>query len=336
MILALLAMPAAAAAQPDFSQTSITYEPAHVSEGDVVTFSVQLRNTGAEAASHASVLVDLPLESLFVDVTGLDSALGRAVFDPIEKCISAAVPLPVGATLPFQFRVVVPRDAGGNLLVPDVRVDYHFRGVNFRAGDPVEIDTAPGTGGVRVGGVRIAPAGLAVLAVLVLYPLLLAVLPRGRRRRGSIAMLVIAAGFLAMFAGLAWRDWQTLATWRAASCTILDTRLRLETTPSNLATGTPPRRRENRTFKALVAVKYSAEGQEIISTGYDTGTRLSIGSGEDLQREYAHWKIGASVPCWFNPDDVRDVIVIRGFGDAYLFALLPLGLVALGVYSLRR
>ena len=53
-------------------------------------------------------------------------------------------------------------------------------------------------------------------------------------------------------------------------------------------------------------------------------------------REYAQWKVGDRVPCWFDPDNVNDVIVVRGFGGAYVFAVLPLALLALGVYSLRR
>ena len=48
------------------------------------------------------------------------------------------------------------------------------------------------------------------------------------------------------------------------------------------------------------------------------------------------WTVGNAVPCWFNPAEPRDVIVIRGFGGAYLFALLPLLLFVLGVTSVVR
>jgi hypothetical protein len=41
-------------------------------------------------------------------------------------------------------------------------------------------------------------------------------------------------------------------------------------------------------------------------------------------------------PCWYNPDDPLEVIVLRGFGGAYLFALLPLPVFLLGVAGLRR
>lgn len=92
-----------------------------------------------------------------------------------------------------------------------------------------------------------------------------------------------------------------------------------------------PRRR-----RRLLALKYTAGDREIISTGHETGTRLSIGTGESAAAEYAQWTLGAAVPCWFNPSDPRDAIVIRGFGGAYFFALIPLPVFVFGVLGLRR
>jgi hypothetical protein len=166
--------------------------------------------------------------------------------------------------------MVIPRDAGGNALVPDLTLRYPYRQLELRLGEPIPIDAADvSTRGIPVGGgMRIALAGLMTLAVLALYPILWVALPRRRRR--------------------------------------------------------------------LLALKYTAGDREIISTGYETGTRLSIGTGESAAAEYAQWTLGAAVPCWFNPSDPRDAIVIRGFGGAYFFALIPLPVFVFGVLGLRR
>ena len=69
-------------------------------------------------------------------------------------------------------------------------------------------------------------------------------------------------------------------------------------------------------------MRYVANGREVIGTGYSTGSRLQIGRGSSTVREYEQFKIGAQVPCWFDPDDPTRVMVLPGFGGAYVL-LLP-------------
>ena len=104
--------------------------------------------------------------------------------------------------------------------------------------------------------------------------------------------------------------------------------------PAKIALASPGRRSNNTTYQPLLALRYAADGREVISTGYSTGSRLSIGRGESTVGEAAQFKIGAEVPCWFDPDDPARVMVLPGFGGAYFFALLPLGLLAGGVWAL--
>jgi hypothetical protein len=295
-----------------------------------VTYTATVRNTGAESAPHAEVLLALPMEGMFIDLEGLEGA----TVDRDEKQITTTIDLPSGGERRFRVRMIVPRDAGGNRLNPDLQVRYLYRGVTFNTGKPTDIDTARRDGGLPVAGVRIGAIEAALLAIIALYPALWFVLPRSQRNHGGVAAIVISSGFLVMFAALAWRDARTLTSWREAQCAIVDIRMRVETEASRLRT-TQPRRAENRTYKPLLALEYPADGRNVISTGYETGTRVSIGRGESLLREYAQWKVGDRVPCWFNPDDVKDVVVIRGFGGAYFFAILPLALFAAGVYMLK-
>jgi hypothetical protein len=334
LLLALLfcLRPVPAHGQPDFSQSVLSHEPTQVREGDVVTFSAVIRNSGSEPAPFTEVTFALPWESLFVDLDGLP----EATVDHAEETVDATVSLPPNSERRFRVRVVVPQDAGGKVLRPSLRARYLHRDVSFEAGEPIDIDTAPRRGGVRLGGVRLGAVEFALLAVLALYPTLWMVLPRRRRSHGSVAAIVLGAGFLTIFIGLGWRDWQTLTRWREGRCEILDTRLKVETELSRIRIGQTPRRTENRNYNALLALRYEVDGEELISTGYDTGTRLAVGTGARQQQEFAQWKIGSTVPCWFDPETPHDVIAIRGFGGAYAFALLPLGVLALGIASATR
>lgn len=48
------------------------------------------------------------------------------------------------------------------------------------------------------------------------------------------------------------------------------------------------------------------------------------------------YALGATVPCWYDPADPTDVVVLRGFGGAYLFALFPVPVFLFGVALIRR
>lgn len=330
--LAVMVAPLAAIAKPDFSRSTIALDPAAPKEGDVITFLVHIRNTGDEPAPFTEVEFELPLEAMFVDMMGLDSAKA----DMADKVIAATIDLPAGADRQFTVRMVVPRDAGGNSLSPTLKVRYAHAGVEFRAGEPVTIDTRVAETGVVLGGIRFNRPSLALLGVLLLYPVLrlLTGSRKGSRRRtkGPIVMIVIGAGFLAIFAGLAYDDWRTISAFRQSTCTILDSRLRIETATSS--TSSPRRPQTTTTYEPLLAMRYVDNGRDVIGTGYSTGSRLQIGLGSSTIREYEQFKIGAEVPCWFDPDDPARVMVLPGFGGAYFFALLPLGLLVAGVWAL--
>jgi hypothetical protein len=81
---------------------------------------------------------------------------------------------------------------------------------------------------------------------------------------------------------------------------------------------------------------YVADGQPMVSTGFDTGSRASIGGLGGALAEFSHWPIGGTVPCWFDPAHPADVVVIRGFGGAYFFALFPLPLFVYGVWAIAN
>jgi hypothetical protein len=330
--LVLMFGPAAVFAKPDFSRSTIALDPAAPKEGDVVTFLVHVRNSGDEPAPFTEVEFELPLEAMFVDATGLDGAK----IDPADKVVAATIDLPAGADRQFSVRMVVPHDAGGRSLSPHLKVRYAHAGVEFYGGEPVTIDTRVANTGVVLGGVRFNPASLVVLGVLLLYPVLRVLTGSRKESKGPVLMIVIAVGFLSIFAGMAWHDWRTISEFQQSSCTILDSRLRIETSPSSTSSSSsPPGRRQNTTtYEPLLAMRYADNGREVIGTGYSTGSRLQIGRGSSTISEYERFKIGAQAPCWFDPDDPTRIMVLPGFGGAYVFAVLPLGLLFGGVWAL--
>jgi hypothetical protein len=78
------------------------------------------------------------------------------------------------------------------------------------------------------------------------------------------------------------------------------------------------------------------DDRPVYSTGYDTGSRLRIGARARREEELRSLTVGTTLPCWHDRTDVRDVVVHRGFGGAYLFAVIPLPLFLLGIATLKR
>ena len=326
----LIGTPSQARALPVFSTSTITVTPASVREGDVVTFTVTLRNSGDEGAPFAEVLVELPLEGMFVDIAGVDASS----LDVPARLVEATLDLPAGAERQFTVRMVLPRDSGGNTLYAPLRVRYLYRGVDFSTQQSLQIESRPSVGGIVIGGIRLNAASAVLLLVLALYPVL-RLLTRSRAPgHGPVIAMVIAVGFWSLFAAMAYDDWRTVNEFRETTCTVLDTRMRSETETSRVARSRHMTAGTTTSYQPLLALRYQTDRGEVVSTGYDTDSRLSIGGASRAAAEYAQWTIGASVKCWFDPLDVQRVVVIPGFGGAYFFALLPLPLFAYGIWGM--
>jgi len=216
-----------------------------------------------------------------------------------------------------------------------------------------------GSGGIAVGGYRITPAGLATLAVLAGGALLWLVVslragrPAARGAGGSttgtiggvlasrvgpgaaVAAVTIAIGFWAVFGAMAWRDYQSL-TWPQTTCTILGGRLSAQgTTRASRTSGNAQQRTDETNYMPVLGLKYDVNGKETYSSGYDTGSRIGIGGQGGRTEELARWVVGGTTPCWYDPSDPLDVVVLKGFGGAYLFALFPIPVFLIGAARIR-
>lgn len=348
-IVAAVALPGAGWAAPDFSASEITASPGTPREADVVRFTVHLRNRGDAPAEFTQVAVEWPLMGFLLGVEGLEGAAR----DEASRTVSAAVHLPPGSERAIHLDVLAPRDSGGDALGVSARMAHYPSGTQQWIHHTVTIDTRlPGSGEGK-GGVRATSAGIWVLAWLVLAAGIWAgvgVLKRGRRRngQGGLARLIgvngtalalaIPLGFWMIFAGMAWRDHEALHRWPEATATIVGRRDRSQTVTSSRrsSSGGGTVTTQSEIVTPEFALRYVANGRVMHSTGYDTGSSLRVGGRVRREEELRDWVPGREIPCWYDPDDPYDVVVRRGFGGAYWFALIPLPVFWIGLRSLRR
>jgi hypothetical protein len=150
-------------------------------------------------------------------------------------------------------------------------------------------------------------------------------------------MLTLPLGFWFIFAGMAWRDHRSNTAWQQTECTVVGRRL-IEGSVNSRERASDGRSRASTTlvYAPELALRYVVDDRPVYSSGYDTGSRLRFGGRARREQEMRTWTIGTIIPCWHDPADVRDVVVHRGFGGAYVFALIPLPLFLLGLSSFRR
>lgn len=345
------AVAAPANAAPDFSASTIAIAPATPLEADVVTFTLRLRNTGPDDAGWVYVTVDWPVMGFLVDATGVD---GAEIDHAARRITLPQVPLAAGGERLVVLRVLAPRDSGGDSLGLALRMSHFDSRTDYYDRASVSIDTRLADPGVPVGGVRVTRAGLVVLGVLaggvvLWWGLLWLAGPRPRRSTAddvaaifasrvgpgaAAAAITVAVGFWVMFGAMAWRDYQSLS-WPETTCTILGGRLSAQAT---IASGTRPAAgapRDDTAYVPVLGLKYVVDGRDVYSSGYDTGSRLGIGGRGGRTEELAQWQVGAATPCWYAPGDPLDVVVLRGFGGAYLFALFPVPVFWIGLAGAR-
>jgi len=344
--LAFAAAPAEAA--PDFSKTEIRVSSEAPLEAETVTFTVALRNSGPEDAGSVYFTAEWPLMGFLADASGFDGA----EVDHAARTLAMTFPLEAGAERTFAVRVLAPRDSGGDALTLAIRAAHFASGTEHWDRRTVTVETRTGTGGVRIAGLRITPAGLATLGVIAFGVILWMAVTLVAARRpqagtasafarlvgpgGAVMAVTFSIGFWILFGAMAWRDYRSLTSWPETTCTILGGRLTANGTTrpgrTGVSSGAP---RDDTNYVPVLGLSYMAGDRLTYSSGYDTGSRLGVGGRRGRLDELGGWTIGDSVPCWYNPVDPLDVVVVNGFGGAYLFALFPLPVFLIGAARLR-
>lgn len=337
-----------AVAGVELSQSTATSDLETVPAGTIVTVNVVLRNSGDTASERTDVRVRFPHNGFLVRMDDLPE-LKR---DDEEREVTAVVSIPAGGETRFTFDLLPSRKEAQHTLSSDVEARDFDAGARWDGQFSIKIGSVPSTAGVVIGGLRFHPAAFWVLGWFVfggLFFLWLRArlqwirehrqasrLPSGVRSLpafGVVAVIMIPLAFLMVGAGLAWRDQQTLTTWKEAQATILDRREVIQT-ETHKERGN--RRRTSTTRTPEFALKYQAGDREIISSGFDTGTSLHIGGQVLGKASMDEWVAGKTIPCWYDPTDPGNVVARRGFGGAYVFYLLPVPILWFGLRQLRK
>ncbi len=176
-------------------------------------------------------------------------------------------------------------------------------------------------------------AGAFVLGWLALGAILWCVLRAVQPRSATWAPIavVLPLAFLSYFAWLALEDLR-IAGLPETHCTVLDRVLDARTASS--AAGSRPTGPQT-VYQPRFAGAYERGGRRHVAQGFGTDSRLSGARAATAGALLADYAIGATVPCAIDDRDPRRAYLDRGFGGAYLFALVPLPLLAMGLAGLR-
>lgn len=332
----------------DFSQSTVDSKESSVPSGSVITVEVALKNSGDREAEGTDVRIRFPHNGFLVRIDELPDQKR----DDHDREATARVDIPAGGEIRFTFDLLAPRGSAQKRLSADIEVRNFQADARLDTEFSTMITSEKTTEGVVLGGLRFHPAAFWLLGWLMfggwLYVWLRARLAWVREHPRSAALaadvrgmppfmmvvlLMIPIGFLLVFGGLAWRDLATLTSWKEAPATILDRREVVKTDSRN-EPGRP--RRTSTTRTPEFALKYRAGEREIVSSGFDTGTSLHIGGQVMGKAAMDEWLPGKTIPCWYDPAQPTHVIVRRGFGGAYIFALLPLPILWFGLRQLRK
>ena len=343
------------AADIDLSQSKITPEAEKVPGGMMVTVNVVLNNTGDKPSDGTDLTISYPRNGFFMRIDELPE-LKR---DDNEREVTARLNIPAGEEYRFACVLLAPRSEVGKTLSMHIEVRNlladSLAAARWNSDVSIKITSVPTTEGIVIGGLRFYPAAGWLLGWMVCggfvfvwirarlrrvreHPKCSVVpLPADLRRMsafGLVSLVMFPLAFMMVAGGMAWRDVQTLTSWKEAQATILDRREVVKTSSDNRP---GKQRRTSSTHTPEFALKYHAGEREVISTGFATGWTIHIGGQVTGKADMDDWVPGKTIPCWYDPADPGNVVVRRGFGVANLFfGLLPLPILWFALRQLRK
>ena len=316
----------ACAAPPDFSTSNAIHEPVPAVAGDVLHYTVTVTNTGGDS-SYARIKTTLP-QGYFIRADGDCAAAVRD--QDSNELVWHEGGFSGESTKQCQIDFLSRREAAGTLAALVTEITTVPSGYLSFETVP-ELAAQIDSDAVPIGPVSVTQAGVVVLTflatVIVSATIVARMVRRGQRWPTLRAWftVAIAVGFLLHFVGLAAGDVRTYAAYRETSCTIFGSAV--------LAYQGTGRSTRSSTYASVFAVRYEALGTEAYSSAFPPTTAVNLGWIGLLQQKPEH-RDGSVHPCWFDPDDVKSVLLERGPGAAYLFALLPLLVLAYGLSML--
>ena len=321
--LVLAAAPARGDAGP-FDASRLEPVGAGPREGETFTYRLTLESTGDTAG--AVIDVHLPPAAMFVSLDGLEGAK----LDADARVVHWQGPLAGPAPRPLTLTLLAGLDAGGQSSSLHVTV-RPWQGETTYLVHVAQIETVPAPAVIRLGGVGATAAGVGVmvwlLTAVLCWALLRAIRPTSATWIAVAIMLPV--GFLLYFAALARDDLRILAL-PGTTCTVVD-----RVIDSRTASSSSGRRSGSQTVYApRLALRHMSAAGPRLAQGFGTDSRLSGASAARADALLQRYAVGGQVPCAIDTRDARVGYVERGFGGAYVFALIPVPLLLLGVWGL--
>ena len=143
----------------------------------------------------------------------------------------------------------------------------------------------------------------------------------------ALAFLAVGLGFGSLFAVRAWRDVRVFTVWEPATCTILATQL-----GSTRGSG-----KSGPSYRPEISFRYEVGGKTFTCTGWDSWALSGDyggGSAKFYGRVLDRYEVGATSPCWYDPADPAQAVLVRRVRPLYLLAVMPLAFVVLGAVGL--
>ncbi len=147
---------------------------------------------------------------------------------------------------------------------------------------------------------------------------------------GGLVMILVCGGFLVYLVGVAREDAHIRAAYRETRCTVLHASAHFTEDAEE-----SPRDHPIGVWWTAFTVRYGTPGGEVTSVAKYTLATTARG-GERSPVIAPGFPIGSQVPCWFDPEATKDVVLQRPDYRTLVLPLIPLAGVFVGFLALRQ
>jgi hypothetical protein len=322
-LLAAAAVPADATESPSapFAGSRLTMESPQLLRGDLIDLRVHLQNPTTQPLG---LEVEGRISPAAYFVGGSHDVRISNPYRPqlTQEVRWPRLSLPPGAAGELRLRLLTRAEPSGPLDVTIQAVDP-IRDLRTN----LSLIRQPDGDHPAVTGSELGHGSWAFLGLVAALALVLAVVVwhyGGPKRRPFLLALVglfAVSGLLSLFSfKLLLSDARALTAYEETTCTVLDRRIFPETV--TVADPGATRSRTTTSYEPRLALRYVASGAERISEGFAVGL-MSTG---DLHK----FALGRQYPCWYDPTDQRQVVVIRHLSPLWVGLLLLPMVLAVG------
>lgn len=126
-------------------------------------------------------------------------------------------------------------------------------------------------------------------------------------------------------------DWRVNNRYIASSCQVLDKKLESQLFD---VPGGPNKGVKEESYRPALKIQYEASGRKIETWAYDGGIIYSPNRASQ-QAIIDSFQVGATYPCWYDPDRPDQAVLVRGYNrGAYLTLIFSIGLLVVGAVGM--